>query len=279
MELFPDGQGASKAQVARFRGEVQDRPVTPGGQSTSLMEGASSRLLISRLTSYLATVVRAHARLKYSCLRGPPKWNHVHLYLPGFTGSNQRGTLISVKFKSPFPPASWSTAAVIKRSRGQVTQVPPKSDTQMPQRVSHPQAGQREEGLHHRRLAPRTCGCRGQGTAVSGGGSGAVTAAQGEPATPTTPAPLPGHAASSQVGALETSGGSPHPAGHPDPSSLRGSQPPGHTSRGGSGLMKTQAVSSGPSLPSSTQQVYVRPCGSRAGPEAARLSARASEER
>lgn len=184
MELFQDGQGASKAQVARFRGEVQDRPVTPGGQSTSLMEGTSSRLLISRLTSYLATVVRAHARLKYSCLRGPPKWNRVHLYLPGVTGSNQRGTLISVKFKSPFPPASWSTAAVIKRSRGQVTQVPPKSDTQMPQRVSHPQAGQREEGLHHRRLAPRTCGRRGQGTAASGGGRRAVTAAQGGPPPP-----------------------------------------------------------------------------------------------
>ena len=73
MELLQDGQGASDAQVARFWGEVQGRPLTPRGQSTSLMEEASSRLLISRLTGYLAMVVRAHSRLKYSCLWGPLK--------------------------------------------------------------------------------------------------------------------------------------------------------------------------------------------------------------
>ena len=86
-----------------------------------------------------------------------------------------------------------------------------------------------------------------------------MTAVQGEPATPTTPALLLLHAASSQVGALKTSRRSPPPAGHPDPSSPRGSPPPGHTSWGGLELTKTQAMSSGFSLPFSTQWVYMCP--------------------
>lgn len=102
---FQDGQRASKAQVARLLGRSPGQTSNPRGPEHQSDGGASSRLLISRLTSYLAPVGQGPCEtLKYSCLRGPPAvWNHVHLYLPGFTGSNQRGTLISVKFKSPFP--------------------------------------------------------------------------------------------------------------------------------------------------------------------------------
>ena len=136
-----------------------------------MMKGASSRLLVSRLTGYLATVVRAHSRLKYSCLRGPPKWNHVDLL-----AQIKEAPSFQLSSKAPSPPASWSTAAVTKRSRGRVTQVPPKLDTQMPQRVCYPQAGQREEGLHHRCSVPRTpwtghhCERWGEGGGDSGPG-------------------------------------------------------------------------------------------------------------
>ena len=97
-ELLQDGQGASDAQVARFWGEVQGRPLTPRGQSASLMEEASSRLLISQ----------AHGLLGHGG-QGPLE---TKIFLPmgsseiepcGFTGSNQRGTLISVKFKITLP--------------------------------------------------------------------------------------------------------------------------------------------------------------------------------
>lgn len=174
----------------------------------------------------------------------------------GFTGSNQRGTLISVKFKITLPSS-------LMKHNSSNQKVPWMCHSGSPQ-TGHSNAtkGLPSAGGSERRACVTDARCprrHGQGTTASSGGRRGVTAIQGEPATPTTPAPLLLHAVSSQVGAMKTSRGSPPPAGHPDPSSPRGSPPPGHTSRGGLELTKTQAMSSGLSLPPSTQWVYVRP--------------------
>ena len=175
----------------------------------------------------------------------------------GFTGSNQRGTLISVKFKITLPSS-------LMKHNSSNQKVPWTCHSGSPQ-TGHSNAtkglpstgGSERGGPASQTLGAPDATDRAPLQAVGGGGG--VTAIQGEPATPTTPAPLLLHAASSQVGAMKTSRGSAPPAGHPDPSSPRGSPPPGHTSRGGWELMKTQAMSSGLSLPPSTQWVYVCP--------------------
>ena len=108
----------------------------------------------------------------------------------------------------------------------------------------------RDEGPCYRRPGPTP------GTGLNcewwgGGGGESGPAGARLPPSPhlhTWDTPLPLRWAPWKLRLLETSGEAPPSAGHPDPSSRRGSPPPGHTSWGGLGLTKTQAVSESVSL-------------------------------
>lgn len=149
-------------------------------------------MLISRLTGDLATVVRANVRLKYSCLQGSPKWNHVHLYLPGFTDSNQRGNLISVKFKITLPSSLMEHSSSNQEVPGTCHSGSPPNRTFK----CHKDKGSAISRWVREMKARVTDGRRparpGQGSTVSGGGGAVVRVVQRGPGCPHHPISTPG---------------------------------------------------------------------------------------
>lgn len=193
-------------------------------------------------------------RLKYSCLQGSPKWNHVHLYRPGFTDSNQTDILISVKFKITLPSSLMEHSSSNQEVPGTCHSGSPPNRTLKCHKDKGLAISRRVREMKAHVTDARRPGRPGQSSTVSGGGGGG---GESGPEGARLPPPPPLHTwdtslplrwAPWKLRLLETSGGALSPAGHPDPSSRRGSPPPGHTSRDGSGLTKTQAVSEPVSL-------------------------------